>query len=78
MWGAYGSLGCMADALSAPYTTLQRATRGTAPVSPAVLLRAIKAGEFSLAALLGIPALALTCRACEAVRRRHEPRSRGL
>ncbi len=66
---SFGTLACLADAMQVPYATLKRVYSGRAPVSSAVLLRAMRASGLTLDDMLGSPALAGRCRACGQIKR---------
>ena len=65
----FGTWACLADAMGLPVKSLIKATSGRYSLSPAVLLRAMRATGLSLDELLGAPVLAGRCRACGALRR---------
>ncbi len=65
----FGTWGCLADAMGMPVKSLLKAASGRYALSPAVLLRAMRASGLTLADMLGAPAVAGRCRACGAMRR---------
>lgn len=65
---AFGSPGCLAQAMAVSDRTLYGAIKGQRPVSAALLVRAMRASGLSLAELLGKPVPADRCRACGKVR----------
>ena len=60
----FGTWGCLADAMGMPVKSLLRAVSGRYALSPAVLLRAMRASGLTLADMLGAPTTAGRCRAC--------------
>ena len=66
---AFGTWACLADAMAMPEKSLMRAVSGRHGLSPAVLLRAMRASGLTLADMLGAPAVAGRCRACGQVKR---------
>jgi hypothetical protein len=64
----FGTWACLADAMGMRTKSLINAVSGRYGLSPAVLLRAMRASGLGFDDLLGAPALAERCRACGAVR----------
>ena len=68
---AFGTWACPADAMGMPVKSLMSAVQGERyGLSPAVLLRAMRASGLTLDDLLGDPAPADRCRACGQIKRR--------
>ena len=67
---AFGTWACLAKAMGMPEKSLITAVQGERyGLSPAVLLRAMRASGLTLDDMLGNPALAGRCRSCGALRR---------
>jgi hypothetical protein len=60
----FGTWACLADAMGMPEKSLLKAASGRYTLSPAVLLRAMRASGLGLDDLLGAPTIAGRCRAC--------------
>jgi hypothetical protein len=68
---AFKTWGCFADAIGMPVKSLMNAVQGERyGLSPAVLLRAMRASGLTLDDMLGAPAPAERCRACGQIKRR--------
>jgi hypothetical protein len=65
----FGTWACLAEAMGMPVKSLLRAVSGRYALSPAVLLRAMRASGLTMADMLGDPALAGRCRACGQIKR---------
>jgi hypothetical protein len=65
---AFGTWGCLADAMGANEGTIDAMQQGRSRVSGDMLIRAMRASGLSLAELLGEPQIAGKCRACGGVR----------
>jgi ABC-type polysaccharide/polyol phosphate transport system ATPase subunit len=61
---AFGTWACLADAMGMPVKSLGHAMNARLGLSPAVVLRAMRASGLTLDDLLGAPAPAERCRAC--------------
>jgi hypothetical protein len=66
---AFGTWACLADAMGMRTKSLIHAVSGRYGLSPAVLLRAMRASGLTLDDLLGAPAMAGRCRACGQIKR---------
>ena len=65
----FGTWACLAEAMGLPVKSLIKAASGRYGLSPAVLLRAMRASGLTLDDLLGGPAPAGRCWACGALKR---------
>ena len=65
----FGTWACLAEAMGMPVKSLLRAVSGRYALSPAVLLRAMRASGLTLDDMLGNPAIAGRCRACGQIKR---------
>jgi len=66
---AFGTWACLADAMGMPVKSLGHAMSARLGLSPAVVLRAMRASGLTLDELLGGPAPAERCRACGQIKR---------
>ncbi|HZF54858.1 MAG TPA: transcriptional regulator [Polyangiaceae bacterium] len=65
----FGTWACLADAMGMRTKSLINAVSGRCGLSPAVLLRAMRASGLTLDDMLGAPATAGRCRACGKIKR---------
>jgi len=71
MKDAFGTWACLAEAMGMPEKSLITAVQGARyGLSPAVLLRAMRASGLTLDDMLGAPAVAGRCRACGQIKPR--------